>query len=406
MKGCVSMGILFVLSVLPALLLMIFIWRKDKIEREPVGLLIGLFLLGALMVVPAAFGEVGLGKVLDEFLNEKSYAYMLIENFLIVALCEEACKFFILRVRTWRHPSFNYTFDAVVYSVAVSLGFATLENILYVMGEGTLKIAVMRGLLSVPGHAIDAVFMGWFYGLAKRAECAGDLSGKRFNIFRSLFMPVLIHGFYDFCLTVDNDIFIVIFLGFEVIITIVTIIKVHRLSRLDAPLYPIGTAFSQYGQYGQQAYGYQPYGAQQAYGQPYGTQQGYGQPYASQQGYSQPYGAQQGYGQPYGAQPSYGQPYTSQQSYGQPYGTQQSYSQPYGTQQGYGQPYASQQSYGQPYGTQQGYGQPYASQQGYGQPYGTQQGYGQPYGTQPRDKQDDYARRQYEEEQRKNSQYQ
>ena len=239
MKGCVSMGILFVLSVLPALLLMIFIWRKDKIEREPVGLLIGLFLLGALMVVPAAFGEIGLTKALDSVLKEGTYAYMLIENFIIVALCEEACKFFILRVRTWRHPSFNYTFDAVVYSVAVSLGFATIENILYVMGEGTLKIAVMRGLLSVPGHAIDAVFMGWFYGLAKRAECAGDLSGKRFNIFRSLFMPVLIHGFYDFCLSMQQEFFILVFLAFEVIVTVVAVRRIRQLSREDTPIGPI-----------------------------------------------------------------------------------------------------------------------------------------------------------------------
>ena len=399
------MGVLFVLSVLPAVLLMIFIWRKDKIEKEPIGFLIGLFLLGALMVVPAAFGEVGLIKALDSVLKEGSYAYMLIDNFLIVALCEETCKFFILRVRSWRSPHFNFTFDAVVYSVAVSLGFATVENILYVLGEGTLQIALMRGLLSVPGHAVDAVFMGWFYGLAKRAECAGDDSGRKTNTFLSLFVPMLIHGFYDFCLTVNNDIFIVIFLVFEIVITIIAFRKVSELSRTDAPLLPIGMPFGQFVRSGQQQYQqpyvYQQYGAQPGYGQPYGTQPGYGQPYGTQPGYGQPYGTQPGYGQPYGTQPGYGQPYGAQPGYGQPYGTQPGYGQPYGTQPGYGQPYGAQPGYGQPYGTQPGYGQPYGAQPGYGQPYGAQPGYGQ-----PREKQDDYARRQYEEEQRKNSQYQ
>ena len=279
-----QMWILFVLSVLPAALLMIFIWHKDKIEKEPIGMLVGLFLLGALMVIPAGLAEVGLIKALDSVLDEGNYAYMLIDNFLIVALAEEGCKFFILRVRTWRSPNFNYTFDAVVYSVAVSLGFATLENILYVVGDGTVKLAIMRGILSVPGHAIDAVFMGWFYGMAKRAECAGDASGRSSNLRRAIIVPLLTHGFYDFCLTVDNDVFIFIFFGFEILITVIAFRKVSELSRTDAPLLPIGTPFGQYVRSGQQQYQqpyvYQQYGVQQPYG--------YGQPQQQQYGYGQP----------------------------------------------------------------------------------------------------------------------
>ena len=389
-----QMWILFVLSVLPAALLMIFIWHKDKIEKEPIGMLAGLFLLGALMVIPAGLAEVGLIKALDSVLDEGNYAYMLIDNFLIVALAEEGCKFFILRVRTWRSPNFNYTFDAVVYSVAVSLGFATLENILYVVGDGTVKLAIMRGILSVPGHAIDAVFMGWFYGMAKRAECAGDASGRSANLRRAIIVPLLTHGFYDFCLTVDNDVFIFIFFGFEILITVIAFRKVSELSRTDSPLLPIGTPFGQYVRSGQQQY-QQPYVYQQ-----YGVQQPYG--------YGQPQQQQYGYGQPRQQQYGYGQPQQQQQyGYGQPQQQQYGYGQPQQQQYGYGQPQQTQYGYGQPQQQQYGYGQPQQQQQyGYGQPQQQQYGYGQPQ-QQPRNPgvivpppRDDFARRQYEQEQR------
>ena len=292
------MWILFVLAVLPAVVLMWYIWFKDKIEKEPIGMLLGLMALGAVMVIPAGLIEVGLCEVLDSVLYEGNYFYMLIENFLIVALTEELCKFIILRLRTWRSPHFNYTFDAVVYSVAVSLGFATLENIMYVMGGSAVSIAILRGVLSVPGHAIDGVFMGWFYGLAKRAECAGDPKGKSANLRRALYVPLLTHGFYDFCLTTEEDMFILVFLVFEIVITVIAVRKVRELSRNDAPLLPVGTPFGQFVRSGvqqyQQPYIYDQYGRPQQYG-------GYQQPY---QGYPQQQNG--GYQQPFGNDPNNG----------------------------------------------------------------------------------------------------
>ncbi len=287
---------LIALSVLPAALLMIFIWRRDKIEKEPLGLLIGLFFLGALTVFPAAFIELGLGKVLESFAAEGSTEYIVIENFLIVALAEEGCKFTVLRLKTWRHPAFNYTFDAIVYAVFTSLGFATLENVLYVVSSGTIGIAIMRGILSVPGHAIDAVFMGWCYGLAKRAECSGELSKKSSYLRRALLAPVLIHGFYDFSLSMEQDYFLILFFAFEIIITIIAFRKVHELSRNDEPL-PIGTPFGVYVRSGTQQY-QNPYIYQQ-YGQPRQYQQP-GPQYTQYPQYTQPGGP---YQNPYQQQP-------------------------------------------------------------------------------------------------------
>lgn len=289
-------------ALLPALIVMFYIYKKDKIEKEPKGLVFSLMVLGALMIIPAGLIEVGLCEVLKDAFAEDSTEYIFIENFFIIALAEEGCKMLVLRLRTWRNGNFNYTFDAVVYAVAVSLGFAALENVLYVVSKYSFGLALMRGILSVPGHAIDAVFMGYYYGLAKRGECMGDLRAKKFNMFMALLVPVATHGFYDFCLTMGNDYFIGVFLAFEVFITGYAIRKVRKLSREDSPLIPsLGVPFASYGQYMNASavpYGYDQFvGAQQGYPQQYpqynnGAQQGYPQQYPQYN-----YGVQQGYPQ-------------------------------------------------------------------------------------------------------------
>ena len=99
-------------------------------------------------------------------------AYLAAENFLVVACTEELCKRLPVRHIFWRHRAFDYRFDAVVYCVFSALGFAALENVLYVADSG-FRTAVMRALLSVPGHFFFAVYMGVYLGEAKSAETRG-----------------------------------------------------------------------------------------------------------------------------------------------------------------------------------------------------------------------------------------
>ena len=370
------MDVLFGLAVLPAFLLMIYIRKKDKIEKEPKGLMVSLFLLGALSTVSAVIiGLVAQGFV-TEIIDEDSALYTFIDAFFMVALVEEGGKFVMLRLRTWNHKEFNYTFDAVVYAVAVSLGFATLENILYVMGGG-VGTAILRGILSVPGHAINAVFMGYYYGLAKRCDYLGDKSAKTKNMLKSLFSAVMIHGFYDFCLMIKKEEFLVVFLIFEIVITVVTVKKINKLSREDSPLGPpMGVGFDQYGNYfAQNPYYYDPNGYYRQYEQtPYGNQNYYNNSYNNgynynAQGYQQPYGGQnQGYNNYY--QPQQGDQYNN--SY-QPYGQQQYTYNGYSTYQQNGSGY-TQNGYGG-YGQQgqyNNYGSGY-NNQGYNNGYYTQQ---------------------------------
>lgn len=313
------MKLLFGLSVLPALLLMMYIRSKDKIEKEPPRLLVKLFMFGALTTISAAIIEVIGEYALDSFLSSDTLPYALISNFLIIALAEEGGKLFVLKKITWRSPEFDYTFDAVVYSVAVSLGFATLENVLYVFMNGTVGIAVMRGILAVPGHAIDGIYMGYFYGLAKRGEAQGDEGQKSRSLMLALIVPVLIHGFYDFCLTWNGEMLIV-FIVFEILITILALRKVNQLSREDMQIYPGGHTFTRMysenpGAYGQNYTGYTDPFRGTGFGQfgQYGSyQQPFRQPYQQQNPYNY-YGQNSAFGS--GANryvpPQYGQPNAS-----------------------------------------------------------------------------------------------
>ena len=229
------MEFLIFVAVLPALLLLINIYNMDRVDKEPIDLLVKLFFLGGLTIVSAIL----IGNIAEipvkAMISEQSLLYKIIDNFILIALVEEGGKFVVLRWKTWNSGEFNYTFDAVVYAVTVSLGFAAFENILYLL-DFSIATAVLRGLLAVPGHAIDAVFMGCFYGRAKRCAVLGDEAGKDSNLRKALLVPVLLHGFYDFCLSTGYDFFILIFLVFEVIITITAILETRRLSREDTPV--------------------------------------------------------------------------------------------------------------------------------------------------------------------------
>ena len=233
--------VMIYLAILPAAVLLYFIYKADKVEKEPVELLVKIFLYGVVSTISAVILEVLGDEILGIFLYEDSFLFILLENFLVVALAEEFGKYFVVKKIAWKHPAFNYTFDAVVYAVFASLGFAVLENILY-LTDASFTTAVMRGILAVPGHAIDAVFMGSYFGAAKRCEALGDKKGMKTNLQKALIVPVCIHGFYDFCLSISDyyPIAILVFIVFEICITIYAIRKVKKLSASDTAFFPTG----------------------------------------------------------------------------------------------------------------------------------------------------------------------
>ena len=222
-------------ALLPALLLMRYIYRKDTIEKEPKGMLVGLVFLGVAAAVAAIIFETLGMSVLSRFLNEDDPAYTIMMAFLVVAVVEEGAKYLFLLWRTWRDPNFNFRFDGIVYAVFLSLGFAAFENISYVMGYG-LTIAVVRGLLAIPAHMGFAVFMGYFYARAKRCHDEGNARGRRRNLWAAFLVAVFLHGFYDACALLGTLLSMLLFVAFVIAMYIVVIRLVKKESRNDQPV--------------------------------------------------------------------------------------------------------------------------------------------------------------------------
>lgn len=222
-------------AVLPAVFLMRYIYRMDRIEKEPPFLLLSLTLMGvAAALVSIALEYLG-ESILSSALSEDSPYYALALAFLVVAVVEEGMKFLFLYLRSWRNPNFNYRFDGIVYAVFVSLGFAAFENIRYVFGYG-LTVAFPRAILAIPGHMAFAVFMGLFYGRAKLCENRGNRFGKVMNLIAGYVSSVLLHGIYDSCAMIGNTLSTVIFVAFVAAMYFIVIRLVRRESLGDRPV--------------------------------------------------------------------------------------------------------------------------------------------------------------------------
>ena len=222
---------LHILALLPAVYLILFVYRHDKIEKEPVSLLMKLLFFGALSIVPTVIFGTILELLLDIFISADRKIYNVIYMFIVVALVEEYWKRWAAK-RAWDHPAFNYRFDAIVYCVSAALGFAALENLLYV-AEGGLGTALLRAVTAVPSHAIDGVIMGIFFGEAKICEMRGDFRGKKYYWKLSLIIPMLAHGYYDYCLTSGSLLMLVSFLVFVIALDIWAIQYIKRASAHD-----------------------------------------------------------------------------------------------------------------------------------------------------------------------------
>ena len=216
----------------PALYLLYFVYRADKVDKEPPQLLFRLFLFGMLSVIPALVLELLAQYLVNLLLPQGSVLYLLVESFFGVALIEEGCKYAFLKKGAWRHPAFNYTFDGVVYAVFVSLGFALVENVKYVFHFG-LGVGIQRAFLAVPLHACCAVYMGLLFGRAKGYFSLGNGFDGRKALRKALWVPVFFHGFYDYCLFVGNALATIVFYGFVAVLFFFTYRTLRKQARQD-----------------------------------------------------------------------------------------------------------------------------------------------------------------------------
>ena len=223
--------ILIAAAVIPAVILLVQVYRADRLEKEPPSLLLSLVLYGVFATSLAKLTE-SLGvSLLNRFVRGE-LVYNLLLNFVVVGLSEEGFKYLLLKRRTWDSACFNCQFDGVVYAVFVSLGFALWENISYVImyGFGT---ALVRAVTAVPGHACFGVFMGALYGMAKKYEGYGQLEKSRSLRRMAVIMPLLLHGAYEFIASYPNVHYAWIFVAFIAALFTAAFLLVRKLSRED-----------------------------------------------------------------------------------------------------------------------------------------------------------------------------
>ena len=309
-----EMRMLLFLAVAPAVFLVYLVYKKDTYDKEPIRLLLYTGGVGAVTVIPAAIFEI-IGEKMVGFIQDEMFRNFII-YFFTVALVEEVLKFSAVYLMVWKNEEFNYRFDGIVYAVAASSGFAIVENICYVFTSANpFSIAIMRAILSVPGHIAYGIMMGLFLGRAKYSKGLGDEKDKRLNLFFAILVPMMFHGLFDFLVTqtqMDSSLFGVVILE-SIAEDVIAIIIVLKASKND--LHIVGTKSALFDRmsyidaspmYGEMPYGGRP---QMQVGMPYGgrPQMHGGMPYGAglQMHGGMPYGAgpQMQGGMPYGARP-------------------------------------------------------------------------------------------------------
>ena len=188
------MSTLTAAAVAPVLICIFYIYIRDKYEKEPVKLLAAGVFCGILITAPIVKAEelmTGLLPVTGKYME----AFFL--SFAVAALVEETFKFVCLFFLTWKNDNLNERFDGIVYAVFISLGFAGIENIMYVMSPalGGMETAAARAVFSVPGHGLFGVMMGYYFAMAKL-----ERHKRRKMLALAYTVPFLMHGFYNFIL--------------------------------------------------------------------------------------------------------------------------------------------------------------------------------------------------------------
>ncbi len=224
------MELLLFITFAPILILALYVYWHDKYEKEPIGLLIIALLLGALIVIPVIYVEIWLGKYWEMKFGKlftgdlavlASAAYV---AFIVAALTEETFKY-IAFFYFWKNKHFNELFDGIIYAVFISLGFAAVENVLYVFhsNNGGMVVGMLRAITAVPAHALFGVAMGYYLGLAKF-----EPKHRIRYLFLALCIPIILHGLYDFILMAENEWLFLLFIPY-IIILWVSALKRMRL---------------------------------------------------------------------------------------------------------------------------------------------------------------------------------
>ncbi len=198
--------LLLAAAVAPSAALLYYFYTRDKYEKEPRLMLLKAFLMGGGLVIPVLFVEMSLS-IFD--LSDSSILAAGYTAFIVAGLVEESFKFLFFFLYIWKNREFDEMYDGIVYAVFISLGFATVENLAYVLSGG-MNTAILRSFTAVPAHALFAVVMGYYLGIAKFVRP----KYRQRYIGLGLIIPIILHGIYDFILFSQKLYFLLLFIPY------------------------------------------------------------------------------------------------------------------------------------------------------------------------------------------------
>lgn len=221
----------FLMAVIPALFLVWYYCHQAKNMYGSKALIIKIFIIGILSIVPVCTLEIIISK-LNFYYNWSRFYYYFFEAFIVAGLCEEYIKLAIIKIFVYNNPRFCKIIDGIIYTIVASLGFACIENVMYVF-QNTWETAIVRGLTAVPLHAVASGTMGYYIGLAKFSI---DKKEEKRLINIGLWQAILIHGLYNFLILI-SPLFGALFAAFIIPLLIYVYFKlkakIHLAVELD-----------------------------------------------------------------------------------------------------------------------------------------------------------------------------
>ena len=219
--------LVIIISIIPVFIIIGFVSSKVN-SSKPFLLIIKLFLRGIISCIPACILEMIYTNYFGKMPTNNLLA-MFIYIFFGIGLIEEFCKWINVYSGSYYSKSIHNSYDLIIYSVMVSLGFAFFENIIYIFQYG-ISTGIMRDFLSIPGHAMFGAFMGYYLGIAKYYSSNSKHIRKIFYILLSLIIPSIFHTIFDFLLSVNNVCYLIIFFVFVLITLKIVISKLNKMS--------------------------------------------------------------------------------------------------------------------------------------------------------------------------------
>ncbi len=221
-------------SIIPSIIIAFIIYLSDKKEKEPLWKIVKAYVLGIVSISLVLF-------VSKEFniesidLENSSTLNIFIYAFAMIAIVEEVAKWLCSYFSVKNNSDYNYMYDGIVYFAYVALGFATVENGLYAMA-GDFETVFIRAITTVPSHVAFGIVSGYYFSIYRRELYKNKKVNAYKNLALSLYVPIILHGFYDFCLLINNYFYFITYIIFVSTLYVLTISRALRMERIDHKL--------------------------------------------------------------------------------------------------------------------------------------------------------------------------